>query len=123
SNSKASTFTLASTTQLTVSNTAYLPGSGIWNSAGEVGIGTMNAGGGTKLVVNTNTSSEASQGVIRSVASGTTGNNYGMVTLATGASTLNVGLYANADNAATNYGIQIEGPGSAGVNNYALYAD
>ncbi|MEK7114060.1 MAG: helix-turn-helix domain-containing protein, partial [Patescibacteria group bacterium] len=30
----------ASTTQLSVSNTAYFPGSGIWNSSGNVGIGT-----------------------------------------------------------------------------------
>ncbi len=31
----------ASTTQLSVSNTAYFPGSGIWNSSGNVGIGTV----------------------------------------------------------------------------------
>ena len=30
----------ASTTQISVSNTAYFPGSGIWNSSGNVGIGT-----------------------------------------------------------------------------------
>jgi len=37
----ASVFPNASTTALTVSTTAYLPGSGIWNSSGNVGIGTV----------------------------------------------------------------------------------
>jgi hypothetical protein len=36
----ASTFPYASTTALTVSGTAYMPGSGIWNASGNVGIGT-----------------------------------------------------------------------------------
>ena len=34
----------ASTTQISVSNTAYFPGSGIWNSSGNVGIGTTAKG-------------------------------------------------------------------------------
>lgn len=38
--STASTFPLASTTLMSVSNTAYFPGSGIWKSDGKVGIGT-----------------------------------------------------------------------------------
>ncbi|MCR4333795.1 MAG: hypothetical protein NUV60_02170 [Patescibacteria group bacterium] len=36
------TLSNASTTQLSVSNTAYFPGSGIWNSSGNVGIGNTN---------------------------------------------------------------------------------
>ncbi|MES2216453.1 MAG: tail fiber domain-containing protein [Patescibacteria group bacterium] len=36
----ASRFLYASTTALTVSGSAYFPGSGIWNSSGSVGIGT-----------------------------------------------------------------------------------
>lgn len=40
STSRASTFPYASTTALSVSGTAYFPGSGIWNSSGNVGIGT-----------------------------------------------------------------------------------
>lgn len=36
----ASTFPYASTTALTVSGSSYFPGSGIWNSSGNVGIGT-----------------------------------------------------------------------------------
>lgn len=36
----ANTFPYASTTALTVSGNAYFPGSGIWNSSGNVGIGT-----------------------------------------------------------------------------------
>ncbi|MDP2594043.1 MAG: hypothetical protein Q8P36_01770, partial [bacterium] len=41
STSAASTFPYASTTALTVSGTAYFPGSGIWNSSGNVGIGKL----------------------------------------------------------------------------------
>jgi hypothetical protein len=37
----ASTFPYASTTALTVSGTAYMPGTGIWNSSGNVGIGNI----------------------------------------------------------------------------------
>lgn len=37
----ASTFPYASTTALTVSGNAYFPGTGIWNSLGNVGIGTV----------------------------------------------------------------------------------
>ena len=40
STSLASTFPYASSTALTVSGTGYFPGSGIWNSSGNVGIGT-----------------------------------------------------------------------------------
>src|SRR3990167_3171633 len=40
STSGASHFPYASTTALTVSGTAYFAGSGIWNSSGNVGIGT-----------------------------------------------------------------------------------
>jgi hypothetical protein len=40
----SSVFPYASTTALTVSGNAYFPGSGIWNSSGDVGIGTTTPG-------------------------------------------------------------------------------
>lgn len=48
----ASTFQYASSTALTVSGNAYMPGSGIWNSSGNVGIGTVTPGASTALNVN-----------------------------------------------------------------------
>lgn len=48
----ASQLRYASTTALTVSGTAYFPGSGIWNSSGNVGIGTTTPT--TRLAVGSN---------------------------------------------------------------------
>lgn len=44
STSQASILPYASTTAATVNGTAYFPGSGIWNSSGNVGIGTASPG-------------------------------------------------------------------------------
>lgn len=69
----ASTFPYASTTALSVSGTAYFPGTGIWNSSGNVGIGTTNPLSQLSL---------AGYGAI----SGVTGNNTGYLTHQYGAS-------------------------------------
>ena len=61
--STASTFPYASTTALTVSGNAYFPGSGIWNSSGNVGIGTTSPS--AKLSI---TGSGASAGRVFAIA-------------------------------------------------------
>lgn len=60
----------ASTTQLSVSNTAYFPGSGIWNSSGNVGIGEtapgskLSVSGGATIGASYDTTAAPTNGLI-----------------------------------------------------------
>jgi hypothetical protein len=85
---------------------------------GRVGIGISPTNG--KLHVATSTAGAS----IYSVASATSGANYGIDAEATGASaTTNYGVYAAATAATTNYAIYVpNGFPGAGANNYAIYS-
>lgn len=50
------------------------------------------------------------------------GTSYGIVVQTTGAGTVNVGGYFQAQDATTNYGVRIAAP-TSGANNYAIYSD